>query len=138
MNPKALLRMLMWVALAAPVASAAGSRNWQTGTLMEAEQQEVQAGSTRNSNTEGKDRGDQTDYSRSTTTTTTDNYETYQTYTIEGDKKSTLVGSTSSSLGRSRLTSRSVDRLSSLWRKVSCTSWMRMARNTKRRSLKSA
>jgi hypothetical protein len=51
----------------------AQSRNWQTGTLMETEQQKVLEGST--SNRSGGGDG----YS---TTTKTDNYDTYQVFTI--------------------------------------------------------
>lgn len=89
MNGKTLVCAVACVVLASAVISAAGSRKWQTGTLTETEQQKVQEGSTKNSNTDGsiKQRGNKTDYSQNTTTTQTDNFETYQIYTIEAGEK---------------------------------------------------
>ena len=83
--------LVVWAVLLAGGAAFAAdsSRNWQSGTLLEAEKQEVRQGTTRTSNTEGtaKDKGNKTDYSQTTTSTTTDNYDTFQVYTIQGDTK---------------------------------------------------
>jgi hypothetical protein len=89
MNVKSFVFAFVCIVLLPSAALAASSRNWQTGTLMETEQQKVREGSTQNSNTDGsaKKRGDKTDYSQNTTTTKTDNFETYQIYTIEAGGK---------------------------------------------------
>jgi hypothetical protein len=89
MNRKALAYSFACVVLVSAVVLAAASRHWQTGTLMETEQQKVREGSTKNSNTDGsaKERGNKTQYSQNTTTTQTDNFETYQIYTIEMGNK---------------------------------------------------
>jgi hypothetical protein len=89
MTGKAFAHAFACVLLVSTVASAAGSRKWQTGILTETEQQKVQEGSTKNSTTDGsiKQRGNKTDYSQNTTTTQTDNLETYQIYTIEAAEK---------------------------------------------------
>jgi hypothetical protein len=72
---------------------AADSRNWQTGTLMETEKQEVKQGSTKTTNTEGsaKDNGNKTDYSQTTTSKTSDDVDTFQVYTIHGDQKTYIA-----------------------------------------------
>ena len=69
--------------------AADSSRNWQSGTLLETEKQQVPQGTTRTSNTEGiaKDKGNKTDYSQTTTSTTTQDYDNFQVYTIQGDSK---------------------------------------------------
>ncbi len=63
------------------------ARNWQSGTLLETEKQQVRQGSTKTINTEGtaKDKGKKTDYSQTTTSNTTEDYDTFQVYTIQGD-----------------------------------------------------
>ncbi|MBV8830468.1 MAG: hypothetical protein JO108_14680 [Acidobacteriaceae bacterium] len=75
--------------LAVGAFSADTSRNWQPGTLLETEKQQVPQGSTKTSNTEGtaKDKGNKTDYSQTTTSTTTQDYDNFQVYTIRGDNK---------------------------------------------------
>ena len=89
-----VLRVVVICALATSFAltpaSAQNNRNWQTGKLLEIEQQKVREGSTKTSNTDAsaKQKNDnKTDYSQTTTTTTTDNYETYQIYTIQAGEK---------------------------------------------------
>jgi len=76
---------LLLVVLAAFAAD--NSRNWQSGTLLETEKEQVRQGSTKRINTEGtaKDKGKKTDYSETTTSTTTEDYDTFQVYTIQGD-----------------------------------------------------
>jgi hypothetical protein len=68
---------------------AAGSRNWQSGTLLETEKVEVKQGTTKTTQTDGtaKDRGKKTDYSQNTTSTTSDDVDTFQVYTIQDEKK---------------------------------------------------
>jgi hypothetical protein len=70
-------------------AFAADARSWQTGTLMETEQEKVPSGTVRHSSTDGtaKPKGDNTQYSQNTTTTTTQDYDTFQIYTVEGETK---------------------------------------------------
>src|SRR5205823_2048575 len=65
------------------------SHNWQSGTLLETEKEQIPEGATKTSNTEGKakNKGNKTDYSQTTTSTTTENYDTFQVYTIQGDSK---------------------------------------------------
>jgi hypothetical protein len=58
----------------------AQSRNWQTGTLLETEQQKVLEGSTTNRINSGS--GSNGNYSGNSTSTKTDNYDTYQVFTI--------------------------------------------------------
>jgi hypothetical protein len=58
----------------------AQSRNWQTGTLLETEQQKVLEGSTTNRTSSGN--ANNGNYSGNSTTTKTDNYDTYQVFTI--------------------------------------------------------
>ena len=64
--------------------ASAQTRNWQTGTLVEAEQTKVREGSTKNTI---RDRGDNSNDSQHSTTTTTDNYDTYQVFTIDAGQK---------------------------------------------------
>jgi hypothetical protein len=70
------------------------SRDWQSGTLLETEKQQVRQGSTKTSNTDGtiKDKGNnKADYSQTTTSTTTEDYDTFQVYTIQGDTKTYIA-----------------------------------------------
>jgi hypothetical protein len=62
------------------VLSKAQTRNWQTGTLLETEQQKVLEGSTTNRTSNGN--ANDSSYSQNSTTTKTDNYDTYQVFTI--------------------------------------------------------
>lgn len=61
-------------------------RNWQEGTLMETEKQQVHQGSmtTSNSDFSAKKKGDKTDFSGNRTSNTTEEYDNYQVYTIKG------------------------------------------------------
>src|SRR5215471_4669194 len=76
----ALLAMVILVATAY-----AAERAWQTGKLVEVEQQKVREGSTKTTSSDGslKDKGNKTEYSGNSTTTTTDHVDTYQVYTIQ-------------------------------------------------------
>ena len=64
------------------------ARNWQSGTLLETEKQQVRQGSTKTTNNEvtAKRKGDKTDYSETKTSTTTEDYDTFQVYTIQGER----------------------------------------------------
>jgi len=88
-------RTIVGVLLAASLSSWAGAaaRVWQSGTLMETEQEKVRTGSTRTSSTDGsaKDKGNKTDYSQTTTTRTNDDYDTFQIYTIRGATKTYIA-----------------------------------------------
>jgi hypothetical protein len=75
------------------VASGA-ARDWQSGKLLDTEQQKVKEGSTTTYNTDGqaKDKKNgKTDYSQNTTATTTDNIDTYEVYTIQGPDKTYIA-----------------------------------------------
>jgi hypothetical protein len=89
MRPGLLLAACMGFLIAPVAFTADNSRNWQSGTLLEAEKQQVPQGATKTSNTEGtaKDKGNKTQYSQTTTSTTTENYDTFQVFTIQGDTK---------------------------------------------------
>lgn len=78
------------VLLLALPAFAATARDWQSGTLMETEQEKVPAGTTSNTSADvtAKDKGNnKTQYSGNRTTTTTQDYDTFQIYTVEGNGK---------------------------------------------------
>lgn len=81
------LRVLTCLLLgcAALVFAADRQRNWQTGTLLETEKQQVRQGSTRttNSDIDAKDKKGKTQYSGTTTSTETENYDNFQVYTID-------------------------------------------------------
>ncbi len=83
-----IVLIVLTVLLVLP-AFAATARDWQTGTLLETEQEKVPSGTISHSNTDvtAKDKGDKTQYSGSKTTTTTQDYDTFQIYTIEGTSK---------------------------------------------------
>lgn len=57
----------------------AQSRNWQTGTLLETEQQKVLESRTSNRTSSGN--ANNGNYSQDSTSTKTDNYDTYQVFT---------------------------------------------------------
>ena len=80
---------LILIVLFALAAANAAQRAWQTGKLIEVEQEKVKEGSTKTTSTDGtaKDKGNKTEYSGNSTTTTTDNIDTYQVYTIQGGDK---------------------------------------------------
>jgi hypothetical protein len=69
------------------------ARQWQSGKLLDTEQQKVKEGSTTTYNTDGqaKNKNNKTDYSQNTTATTTDNIDTYEIYTIEGPDKTYIA-----------------------------------------------
>src|SRR5215813_10472404 len=70
------------------------TRQWQSGKLLDTEQQKVKEGSTTTYNTDGqaKDKKNgKTDYSQNTTATTTDNIDTYEVYTIQGADKTYIA-----------------------------------------------
>jgi len=84
---KSVLLALL-VLLALPALAATG-RGWQSGTLMEVEQEKIPSGSVSHSSADvtAKDKGDKTQYSGSKTTTTSQDYDTFQIYTVEGGGK---------------------------------------------------
>jgi len=66
------------------------ARQWQTGKVLDTEQQKVQAGSTTTYHTSSekkKKHNGKTDYSEHTTATTNDNVDTYEVYTIQGPER---------------------------------------------------
>jgi hypothetical protein len=67
----------------------AAAREWQSGKLLDTEQQKITEGSTTHYNTDSqkKTKNGKTDYSQNTTATTTDNTDTYEVYTIQGAEK---------------------------------------------------
>jgi hypothetical protein len=70
------------------------ARQWQSGKLLDTEQQKVKEGSTTTYNTDGQAKSksnNKTDYSQNTTATTTDNIDTYEVYTIEGPDKTYIA-----------------------------------------------
>jgi hypothetical protein len=69
------------------------TRDWQSGMLMETEQQKVKTGTIHHANTDGtaKDNGNKTNYSQNTTVTSTDDYDTFQVYTIQGPHKTYIA-----------------------------------------------
>jgi len=74
--------------------AAAAARQWQTGKLLDTEQQKVKEGSTTTYNTDGQAKSKsngKTDYSQNTTATTTDNIDTYEVYTIQGPDKTYIA-----------------------------------------------
>ena len=72
------------------------SRDWQSGMLMESEQQKVKTGTTHTANTDAsaKDNGNKTNYSQNTTINSNDNYDTFQIYTIRGPHKTYIARET--------------------------------------------
>lgn len=75
--------------LGSSLALAAGPRQWQSGKLMDTEQQKVSEGSTTNYHTdsETKYKNGKTSHSKDTTARTTDDVDTYEVYTIQGRDK---------------------------------------------------
>jgi len=72
----------------------ATARQWQSGKLVDSEQQKVTEGSTTTYNTDGQAKSKsngKTDYSQTTTATTTDNVDTYEVYTIQGPDKTYIA-----------------------------------------------
>ncbi|HLH33203.1 MAG TPA: hypothetical protein VKX41_00915 [Alloacidobacterium sp.] len=74
--------------------SFAANRQWQSGKLLDTEQQKVKEGSTTTYNTDGQAKAKsngKTDYSQTTTATTTDDVDTYEVYTIQGPDKTYIA-----------------------------------------------
>jgi hypothetical protein len=87
-----MFRTFQAAALAALLVSgnaSAASRQWQTGTLAEMEQQKVKSGSTtfRHADGEAKDHDGKAKYSGDSTETKSDDIDTYEVYTIETPDK---------------------------------------------------
>jgi hypothetical protein len=80
-------------ALLASTLSFAATREWQSGKLLDSEQEKITHGSTTRSSTDSqkKNQHGNTDYSRNTTTTTTDDTDTYEVYTIQGPEKTYIA-----------------------------------------------
>ena len=72
---------------------AAADRNWQTGTVVGFERQEVPQGSTITTNTDGraKNQNNGVRYSENSTTTVTNDTDTYQVYTIQAQGTTYVV-----------------------------------------------
>jgi hypothetical protein len=87
-------RSLLFVAVFGSVAAfGATTRQWQTGRLLDTEQQKVTEGSTTTYNSDGQEkykRG-KTDYSQNSRATTTDNVDTYEVYTIQVQDKTYIA-----------------------------------------------
>jgi hypothetical protein len=85
-------KLLIAVLLAGTMAFAA-TRQWQSGKLLDTEQQKVTDGSTTHYNTDSQKntKNGKTDYSRNTTATTTDNTDTYEVYTIQAAEKTYIA-----------------------------------------------
>lgn len=72
----------------------AAARNWQSGKLLDTEQQKITDGSTTHYTTDSQKKTNgngKTNYSQNTTATTTDNTDTYEVYTIEGPEKTYIA-----------------------------------------------
>lgn len=85
-------QFLIVVFLSAAMAFGA-AREWQSGKLLDTEQQKVTEGSTTHYSTDSqkKTQNGKTNYSQNTTATTTDDTDTYQVYTIEGPEKTYIA-----------------------------------------------
>ncbi|HEV2710174.1 MAG TPA: hypothetical protein VGU67_08190 [Edaphobacter sp.] len=71
----------------------AATRHWQSGKLLDTEQQKVTDGSTAHYNTDSQknSKNGKTNYSQNTTATTTDNTDTYEVYTIQTPEKTYIA-----------------------------------------------
>ena len=85
-------QFLIVVFLSATMALGA-TREWQSGKLIDTEQQKVTEGSTTHYSTDSqkKTQNGKTNYSQNTTATTTDDTDTYEVYTIEGPEKTYIA-----------------------------------------------
>jgi hypothetical protein len=87
----------IWLLLAiftVSMISLAANRQWQSGKLLDTEQQKIKEGSTTTYNTDGQAKSKsngKTDYSQTTTATTTDDVDTYEVYTIQGSDKTYIA-----------------------------------------------
>jgi len=87
------IRVLIMILIGGTVMFGA-TRQWQSGKLVDTEQQKVKEGSTTTYNTDGQAKSKsngKTDYSQTTTATTTDDVDTYEVYTIEGPDKTYIA-----------------------------------------------
>jgi hypothetical protein len=85
---------LLVVLLLATTMTFAATRQWQTGHLIDTEQEKVKDGSITHYNTGGqaKNRNNgKADYSENTTATTTDNIDTFEVYTIQAADKTYIA-----------------------------------------------
>ncbi|QNI32539.1 hypothetical protein H7849_00450 [Alloacidobacterium dinghuense] len=85
---------LLVVVLACSNLAYGATRQWQSGKLLDTEQQKVKEESTTTYTTDGqaKNKSDgKTDYSQNTTATTADNIDTYEVYTIQGAGKTYIA-----------------------------------------------
>lgn len=88
-GPKLLVAVLLCSAMAF-----AATRDWQSGKLLDTEQQKITDGSTTYYNTDSQKKTNsngKTSYTKNTTATTTDNTDTYEVYTIEGPEKTYIA-----------------------------------------------
>jgi hypothetical protein len=84
---------LFVAALLASTLAFAATRQWQSGKLLDTEQQKITDGSTTHYNTDSQKntQSGKTNYSQNTTATTTDNTDTYELYTIQGPEKTYIA-----------------------------------------------
>jgi hypothetical protein len=69
------------------------TREWQSGKLVDTEQQKVKERSTTvyNTDAQSKKKNGKSDYSQNTTATKTDNIDTYEVYTIQGHDRTYIA-----------------------------------------------
>jgi hypothetical protein len=88
-------RVLFLTAVLVSITAAFGAtREWQSGKLLDTEQQKVKEGSTTTYNTDAQAKSKsngKTDYSQTTTANTTENIDTYEVYTIQGPDKTYIA-----------------------------------------------
>jgi hypothetical protein len=87
-------KLLVAVLLSSTIAFAAAARNWQSGKLLDTEQQKITDGSTTHYTTDSQKKTNsngKTNYSQNTTATTSDNTDTFEVYTIEGPEKTYIA-----------------------------------------------
>jgi hypothetical protein len=80
--------------LLATTTAFAADRQWQTGKLLDTEQEKIKDGSFTHYNTDGRAKNKnngKTDYSENTTATTTDNIDTFEVYTIQAADKTYIA-----------------------------------------------
>jgi len=88
MQSKLCLKFGAPLVFAAALIAADTARDWQSGTLVETEKEEVRQGSSQTTNSEikAKNKGGKTGYEETSRSTTTENYDTFQVYTIQGER----------------------------------------------------
>jgi hypothetical protein len=89
-HPPTLLAVFF---LVSTMSFAAAARQWQSGKLLDTEQQKITDGSTTHYNTDSQknNKNGKTSYSENTTATTTDNTDTYEVYTIQGSERTYIA-----------------------------------------------